>query len=785
MAGKLFDVSGLIQRIRNHPRIFALVAVQAAVLVIFAINCFGGVFSVRLTADDLFEGEGLVEYSQDGEGIGVYGEYNAGAYYEILYTDYYTLRPGAYDITVDYSITRDDTLPETSQPVAIGLVELRGDQVDSMLWDGDIYLVDWRESQTQRMWVTFPRKAEYVELAVQYQATGDLFIHGITIQELPIWRFSRLLAWLVIFALMDGFVWFFFISKQQGKTDRLSVMAGVLCVGFASLLAVDSRLVINDDLLHHLGRFIQMSNSLFAGQLPVRIHTSGINGFGNVTALFYGELFLSLPAVLYRMAYPVQVCYQVYIVAINTITYLIAYISFKRMSGHKRIAAAGACLYTLAAYRLVCLYERSAVGEYTAMAFMPLILYGLWNLYTARDDARFSITVYAPLVLGLSGIIQSNIPATVMSAVMIVLFCLLLLPKTLKPKRLLALGKVVLWTLAVNLWFLWPLVDSLSMPVNANLADAPLIIGGRAAEPVYLLGGVSQGYQVFDELMSNAFPLGLALGIGLTLSLAAVCKREQWGLARETSYHAAVYTLVFSFVCLWLSSIFFPWNLIASLGGTLARYFCSIQFPWRYLTYASLFAVVTIVLILTAMVRQNRLQWARGIIAILMTVSVLIAGTMMASEPARLSFENYYSDLPQNAVDYHANVFALEGADLTELLDYLHTPNPENATVTRYTVDGDDYLVTVKDAGENAAVELPRFHYDNYHAYDQATGEEFALHTSEMKTIMVEIPAGYEGTVVLQYVPPVSWRMAEILSLLAGILCLTLYCKTRRKQEPL
>ena len=441
MAGKLFDVSGLIQRIRNHPRMFALVTVQAAVLIVFAISCFGDVFSVHLTADDLFEGEGLVEYSPDGEGIGVYGEYNAGAYYEILYTDYYTLRPGAYDITVDYSITRDDTLPETSQPVAIGLVELRSDQVDSMLWDGDIYLVDWRESQTQRMWVTFPRRAENVELAVQYQATGDLFIHGITIEELPVWRFSRLLTWLVLFALMDGFFWLFFLKTNLKKTDRLGAMAGILCVGFSSLLAVNRFVVMGDDILYHLGRFIFMSDSLFMGQVPVRMQMSALNGFGYASSLFYGEAFLTLPAALYRMAFPVQACYQIYVVAVNALTYWIAYRCFKHIGKNVRIATVGACLYTLGTYRLACLYDRAAVGEYTAMAFLPLIVYGLWSLYTARDDTRFSVLHYGPLVLGLTGIIQSNLLTTMMSAEMMLLFCLIFLPKTLKLRRLLALLK--------------------------------------------------------------------------------------------------------------------------------------------------------------------------------------------------------------------------------------------------------------------------------------------------------------------------------------------------------
>ena len=768
---------------RNHPRTSVLLIVQAAVLIVFAVSCFGGVFSVRLTADDLLEGEGIIEYSQDGEGIGVYGEYNAGAKYEILYTDDYSLRPGAYDITVEYSVKRDETLPEASQPVAIGMVELRGVPKDFMLWDGNIYLVDWRESQTQRLWITYPHRAERAGLAFKYQATGDLFITGVAIRELPVWRFSRLLSCLVLFLLLDGFLWYFFLHNKRQKSDRLSVMAGILCVGFSSLLVVGSGLVFNDDLLHHLGRFIHMSDSLFAGQLPVRIHMRGINGFGNVTPLFYPELFLVFPAILYRMAFPVQVCYQLYVIAVNAVTYLIAYTCFKGVSRHKRIAAVGAILYVLAAYRISCLYERSAVGEYTAMAFLPLIVYGLWNLYTAEDSARFTIGVYGPLVLGLSGIIESNIPMCVMSGVVVLLVCLVMLPKTLKPRRLLALCKTAAWVLAINLWFLLPIVDSLSMPIMENESSSPMVIGNRAVEPIYLLGGLSQGYTFSSRVLQDAFSLGLALVLGLAVFLVVSCKREQWELTKETSIHAAAYAFAFAVVCLWFASIYFPWNWLASIGGPFLYYFCYVQFPWRYLSYASVFSAAVVTLVLTALVRRSRQSWARIISVTLVTVGVIVAGCMMAIAPARLNFQPYYSDLPQNAADYHSTTFAPQNTSLDDVIGNLRTPTADNAVIERYQVDGDNYLVAVKDARDGATVTLPRYFYDNYHAYDQNSGDTYALRRSPKQTVEIALPAGYEGTVVLQYVPPVSWRIAEIVSLLSAAVCLTLYFRSKRKKE--
>lgn len=65
--------------------------------------------------------------------------------------------------------------------------------------------------------------------------------------------------------------------------------------------------------------------------------------------------------------------------AINILTAMIAYFCAKDYSKSRHIGFFGAILYTLAPYRLTCVFVRGAVGEYTAMAFIPLVFYGLYN----------------------------------------------------------------------------------------------------------------------------------------------------------------------------------------------------------------------------------------------------------------------------------------------------------------------------------------------------------------------------------------------------------------------
>lgn len=53
-------------------------------------------------------------------------------------------------------------------------------------------------------------------------------------------------------------------------------------------------------------------------------------------------------------------------------------------------------------YRLTNIYVRAAVGEYTAMTFLPLVLYGLYRIYE-KDQEMLEFADVLPLVFGVTG----------------------------------------------------------------------------------------------------------------------------------------------------------------------------------------------------------------------------------------------------------------------------------------------------------------------------------------------------------------------------------------------
>ena len=72
--------------------------------------------------------------------------------------------------------------------------------------------------------------------------------------------------------------------------------------------------------------------------------------------------------------------------------------------------------------------------------------------------------------------------------------------------------------------------------------------------------------------------------------------------------------------------------------------------------------------------------------------------------------------------------------------------------------------VRVPGEAKGAFVEFPRYAYRGYHAWD-AKGKELAVDRSTGK-VRVLLPAGFTGSVHIDFVQPWYWRAAQLLSLL-------------------
>lgn len=145
-------------------------------------------------------------------------------------------------------------------------------------------------------------------------------------------------------------------------------------------------------------------------------------------------------------------CYKLLMTFANVGTALIAYYSLKNITKSEKIGIVMSFLYTLSAYRLICMYMRVAVGESLAMMFLPLIV---WGVYECLWGQRRWIV----LTLGMTGVLGSHVLSVEMCALFMILELLWWLcskKKNQVGKRLLAGILAVISTILLNLAFLIP-----------------------------------------------------------------------------------------------------------------------------------------------------------------------------------------------------------------------------------------------------------------------------------------------------------------------------------------
>ncbi len=76
---------------------------------------------------------------------------------------------------------------------------------------------------------------------------------------------------------------------------------------------------------------------------------------------------------------------------------------------------------------------RAAAGEYTAMTFLPLIVAGMYMIYTSEKP---SYKEWRFLTFGMAGVIMSHVVTGEIIVINLLLLCLILIKKNLKKRCL-------------------------------------------------------------------------------------------------------------------------------------------------------------------------------------------------------------------------------------------------------------------------------------------------------------------------------------------------------------
>lgn len=704
----------------------------------------------------------------------VNSENNSGGWF--VETPQLKLGYGVYRVTMEYESTSEDSflylISESEQASQIKNIGQYNSSIQ--------YLKTDRNEVSMDVYVN--RKDMYYVGCI-YSGDGNLAVKSISVHKTSGGMLKGCLIYILIAATADMLI-LFADRRKKGLVNDESIrifLALGLSAAFASFPLSVGFLVKGHDLIFHLARIDSVKNGILSGEFPIKLYSDWLCGNGYASGVFYGDLLLYIPAFLRIAGFNLMDSYKIFVILCNIATCVISYYCFKGMSGSRRTAAIGAALYTTSIYRLIDIYVRSSVGEYTAMIFIPVLAYGMYRVFADDTDSEGFRKNWIIPVIGFSGIINSHILTCEMTGLFTVLLCIVLFRKTFKKNRFILLVKIVVYTLIINLGFIVPFmqyflkggivatdVDHFANGIQQNGAYIAQIF-----ELVTTYSGLSPN---MDAAISDAMPVNAGMGLGLSavvllyvLIMGYMNKKED----RLTSW----ITLLFAALSVWMSTCNFPWNQIKKAGGIISSLVSNIQYPWRFLSIATIMFVICLIMALKNVEDRRRLYiCAAGVVLSLNILqgAVLMSNVVNNAEPYRV-----YQDNDIDTMD------AVIGAE------YL----PANTLLQVYSAQyaiPDDGISYVENFRENNYVEchignngnndgrllFSMVYYDGYTAVDTVTGEKLPVYMDEGR-VAVKVRAGYEGNVVVSFTGFASWKAAGVISLVGFIMLIAEFIKNK------
>lgn len=613
-----------------------------------------------------------------------------------------------------------------------------------------------------------------VIISVNYCGQGNLEISEISIHETTAMAKQDFLHAIALCLVIT--LGYYICTIDLSKRKTALALGGIILLSSYPLLL--DYMVAGHDLPYHLLRIDGIKLGLENGVFPVKIHPMLAADYGYAAGVFYGDALLYFPAVLRMLGMPVQNAYQVFVLAVNVATALIAYYCFKNLFQSNKYGLIGTMVYTLSLYRLLNLYTRAAVGEYCAMIFLPLIFLGLYQIFmqkTAKPCWKLAILP----ALGLTGIIHTHILSCEMVAIFILLTCIVLIKKTIQPKILLSLLLTVIFTLLINAGFIVPFADYyFTEDFIINSSEW----GGTSVQNIGLY--FAQIFSIFQKGAGGTWStsagiadefnpgLGLTLSIGFFVSiyyLLTTTKDER----KHSAFKLILFTFIGSALAIYMSSYLFPWDAIANsceLGNTLVS---SLQFPWRFLSIGTVFITICFCLVLKCLCERNP-ETTHSLPFLTLAIIMLCISTLLGTG---WYYHSYLSDgAPYRVYDTYelpsTQLYSCEyfpaGTELGNVI-YGRYAASEGIILNGITKIGNSVTMHVGNYGLDGYVEIPLLNYKGYSATIVDVDAKMLITNGFNNCIHIDIPAGFDETINISFHEPIYWRIAEVISALAII----------------
>ena len=529
------------------------------------------------------------------------------------------------------------------------------------------------------------------------------------------------------------------------------------------------------DFSFHLSRINSICEGMRQGHLFLKVYPDLYSNYGYACGLFYGDLFLNIPAFLTLCGVNLLTSYKIFLVLIIAGTAGAAYYAGYHLSESRTTGLVSAFLYTFSSYFIFDLYLRADLGEAQAWVFFPLIILGIYRLLWGEYQK------IVPLVIGFSGLLLSHLLSFAMALIFAALLFLMGSFRFWRePKRFFALLKATGLTLLLTAFFLFPLLEQMfTGPIYSHQVNQVLDLSESAVRIRNLFYNFS-GTPVMSP--GVVFP-----GVGLSF-LLVYFGRPLLGWAHEKHGYFSDLCLIAGSLALLASTSIFPWAF-------LSRYLYFLQFPWRLFLPACAFLSLAGGYILSQALRKS----PKLVFSFLCLCFVCI-GSLVLREQRTIYLASATQPSPESNYQKARTVeeggmlyFSLEQCKFVDN-NYFHENHvgeffdpPADAKILEENSIpcslrreyGKIYLTYDNTKGAASAIILPLNYTKGYRAVDLSTREQYALAPGDNGLVELSLPSDSRGEILIYYGGTLIQHVTAGVSFLS-LLGITFY-RARRK----
>ena len=517
-----------------------------------------------------------------------------------------------------------------------------------------------------------------------------------------------------------------------------------------------------DDGWLHLIRLIGLDNSISDGNFPFLIAPHFCRDFGYSMLAFYPPIVTYIPYILGIMAGAFRVGIKVFAGLTVILSGIFMYNFVHEATKNKGISFLSAVIYMVFPYRLEVLYNRFAIGEFTAFLFIPLVFQGLYNLLHEDGKRHFYIAI------GAIGLLLSHTISTVFTALFCVIYILFNIKRFFKKEVIKKCIINVVFILLVTAFFTIPMLEFESQAHYSIFEPRIMKTSGEYTQTKTI--ELWQFLKDKGEENGVSFIVGIPVLIMLSISILAYRYIDK----KNKDFY--LISLILGILCTFMCTKYFPWSKMPQILN-------SIQYPWRMIGFAMFFFTPVFAMNIYYLLQNIKREKLKNVIYILV---IIILGIFTA---LRLSIytcteegidKKYEETIIKNPVISHFSVNRdyLPLKALLQQSTYLQTRENRvyvlegNAEISNENKDKLNLKFDMNYVSENTKLELPYFYYPGYTVMLKQGEEITQLEITESDNGFLQITlteAITSGTITVEYTGTTLETTAYIISLIGLI----------------